>query len=237
MPDAPEEAFTSMPILGLGDALRRARSRLRGDPDRFLRHTRGVIHVGANIGQEAHRYDALGLHVLWVEPIPEIFARLNTNISRYPRQRALQALLTDREDVSYDFHVANNDGASSSILDFHLHKDVWPTVAFERSLVLQSTTLHSLVTKHAVDLSIFSALVMDTQGSELLVLRGAEPILSGFAFIKTEVADFESYSNCCQLTELTAFLSQRGFRESSRRAFAEHPGGGRYYDIVYQRLA
>ena len=59
---------------------------------------------------------------------------------------------------------------------------------------------------------LFPALVMDTQGSELLVLRGADPRLPSFAFIKTEVADFEAYSGCCQLAEVTAFLSARGFR-------------------------
>jgi len=36
--------------------LRRLRRLLGRDPNRFLRSTRGVIHVGANVGQERELY-------------------------------------------------------------------------------------------------------------------------------------------------------------------------------------
>jgi FkbM family methyltransferase len=224
----------SKPFSFLRRALRRIGSRTY-HPDRFLRGGGGVLHVGANVGQEADRYDALGLRVLWVEPIPEVFARLETNIAPYPNQRALQALLTDKHGVQCTFHVANNDGASSSLFDIHLHKDIWPAVRYDRSIQLQSTTLSALVGAHAIDLSVYPALVMDTQGSELLVLRGAESVLHKFAYIKTEVADFQAYAGCCELRDLSAFLSARGFREHSRKILAEHPAGGRYYNIIYRR--
>ena len=78
-------------------------------------------------------------------------------------------------------------------------------------------------------------LVMDTQGSELLVLKGAIPILQNFTYIKTEVPDFESYKGCCQLKDLQSFLTQHGFKEFSRHKFATHPNGGNYYDIIYKK--
>jgi hypothetical protein len=76
---------------------------------------------------------------------------------------------------------------------------------------------------------------MDTQGSELSVLRGAEPVLARFKFIKTEVPDFEAYEGCAQLRDIERFVTGHGFTELSRNAFARHPGGGRYYDVVYRR--
>jgi hypothetical protein len=78
---------------------------------------------------------------------------------------------------------------------------------------------------------------MDTQGSEMPVLKGAEPMLNRFKFVKTEVADFESYAGRCQLTDLERFMNGHGFREFSRHAFARHPNGGACYDVIYKRKA
>jgi FkbM family methyltransferase len=45
---------------------------------------RGVIHVGANIGQEALPYMLLGIpRVVFVEPVPEVFAQLRRNLSAF----------------------------------------------------------------------------------------------------------------------------------------------------------
>ena len=127
----------------LSRLLRRTKIALKRQPDRFLAEIRGVIHVGANTGQERDLYDRYGLSVLWVEPIPEIFATLRENIAGYRRQRAVQYLVTDRDGAEYTFHVASNNGASSSILDLKLHKEIWPEVSFTRELKLASVTLRT----------------------------------------------------------------------------------------------
>jgi FkbM family methyltransferase len=215
--------------------LRRLRRLLGHDPNRFLRSVRGVVHVGANVGQERDLYDRLNLDVLWIEPIPEVFSELQSNIASLPRQRALRCLITERDDAVYEFNVANNHGESSSILPLKEHRDVWPKVNFTRTITLQSTTLATLVERERIDLSRYDTLVMDTQGSELLVLRGAEPVLRHFRFVKTEVPDFEAYAGCARLDDIAAFLEARGFAEQSRHCFAERTGVGRYYDVVYAR--
>jgi len=217
--------------------LRRVRRLFGPDPNRFLRSVRGVVHVGANIGQERDLYRRHDLNVLWVEPIPDVFATLKANLAGSPRQRAIEALVTDRDDASYEFHVANNRGESSSILALKDHKDVWPKVEFTSTITLRSVTLATLLARGGIPASDYDALVMDTQGSELAVLRGAEPVLSQFKFIKTEVPDFEAYEGCAQLKDIDRFLTERGFTEVSRHPFAQHPGGGRYYDVVYGRVS
>jgi len=214
-----------------------ARSMLKRDPDKFLRKVSGVIHVGANTGPEIELYAKYGLGVIWIEPIPEVFEKLEANVANFSRQRALKCLVTDQDNVEYQFHIANNEGHSSSILDLNLHKDIWPQVAYEKTITLRSKTLPSLLEEEHVDHSEYDSLVMDTQGSELLVLKGAVSILENFNYIKTEVPDFESYTGCCQLTDIASFLARHGFREFSRYKFAEHPNGGSYYDVVYKRKA
>lgn len=220
----------------LGSLVRRTIADLR-DPDRFLNRASGVIHVGANTGQGRIRYEKRGLRVVWIEPIPEVFATLEENLRPFPRQTALRYLVADRDDVEHTFHIANNAGKSSSILELKLHKDVYPEVAYERSVTMRSITLASLLEREKIAAADYDALVMDVQGAELLVLKGAAPILGSFKFIKTEVAEFESYAGCCQPKDIDAFVRPYGFREIARNRFAEHPHGGGYYDIVYERKA
>jgi FkbM family methyltransferase len=215
--------------------LRRLRRLFSPDPNRFLRAARGVVHVGANVGQERDLYDRLGLDVLWIEPIPDVFATLTANIARFPRQRALECLVTDRDDVPYEFHIANNGGESSSILPLEQHRDLWPKVAFTSTITLRSSTLATLLERERVDLARYDTLVMDTQGSELLVLKGAGSLLDRFRFIKTEVPDFEAYAGCARLDDIAGFLQERGYAELIRNRFATRAGGGSYFDIVYGR--
>jgi len=55
-----------------------------------------------------------------------------------------------------------------------------------------------------------------------------------FDFIKTEVADFEVYANCCQLKDIDLFAREHGFEEMSRHVFTKTHAGN-CYDIVYKR--
>jgi FkbM family methyltransferase len=213
---------------------RRVKALFKPNPDRFLKQVTGVIHVGANSGQERNLYRRCGLRVIWIEPIPDVFQKLSANLSGYPDQRAFQYIVTDKDDSEYTFHIANNDGASSSILEMKMHHDIWPTIEYERTITLRSVTLPLFLQKERINAADYQALILDTQGAELLVLKGADPILS-FRFLKIEVPDFESYEGCCQLRDIGQFLLPRGFHEYSRHKFAERPSGGSYYDVVYER--
>jgi FkbM family methyltransferase len=222
-------------IVTLGKALiRRSKYLFKKNSDKLLKKVNGVIHVGANTGQERKLYAQYGLSVVWIEPIPEIFEKLQLNLIGFPKQIALKGLVTDYDDMEYHFHLANNNGASSSILDMNLHQDIWPEVGYEKTINLYSRKLSSLLNDNNVNISEYNMLVIDTQGSELLVLKGAESILNNFTFIQTEVPDFEAYKGCCQLKDLQSFLGERGYKEISRNRFATHPGGGNYYDIIFK---
>jgi FkbM family methyltransferase len=224
-------------ITGIKGALRRAgvidRKGLKG----FLRDVAGVIHVGAHTGQERSLYQQYRLRVLWIEPLTSLYEVLVENLAEYPAQRAVQALITDKDGCEYPFHIASNAGGSSSILELKLHEDIWPDVTTTETIMLRSRTLESLIKEKGIDPDDYDALVMDTQGSELLVLNGAGALVSGFKYIQTEVADFEAYEGCCQLEDIEAFMLGMEFREHARKMIAERPGGGAYYDIVYKRVS
>ena len=203
------------------------------DIDGFLRDAKGVVHIGANIGQEREMYNKLELRVLWIEPIPQLFNVLKQNIERYPKQRALQYLLTDQVQKAYEFKISNNMGRSSSIFDLAEHRTIWPHIDYIGTVTLRSETFNSMCEKERINLEHYDALVLDTQGSEFLVLKGAEAVLGHFKFIKVEAADFEAYSGCCRVQDIADYLAGFGFQETLRTEQASHPGGGKYFEIVY----
>ncbi len=77
-------------VCKLRSVARQLASPFRRNTERFLRKARGVIHVGANQGQERNLYAAYNLNVLWIEPIPEVFDQLTALIAPYAAQRALR---------------------------------------------------------------------------------------------------------------------------------------------------
>lgn len=201
----------------------------------YLSKVRGVIHIGANIGQECEIYAAYGLPVIWIEPIPEVFQKLVSNIAIFPEQKAYNYLVTDTDGEERTLYVADNEGASSSMLKFSEHTKMWPQVRFTTALKMKGARLASIIDTEKIDLAAFDALVLDTQGSELKILSGSREVLPGFSYIKVEVPNFESYEGCCQLDELNRFMVQQGFSEKSRIPFMHQPGVGTYFDVLYER--
>jgi len=199
-----------------------------------LRAASGVVHVGANTGQERELYHAHGLNVVWVEPIPAVFEELERNVAGFPKQRCVQALVADVDGREMTLHISSNDGASSSVFELGEHRDIWPEIAFVHDVRVSSVTLPTLLRAEGVNLEQHRLLAMDTQGSELMILKGAGALLREFQFISTEAADFEAYIGCAKRQEITAFLESHGFEEWSALPFAERPSGGRYYDILYR---
>ena len=202
--------------------------------NKFLLTVSGVVHVGANTGQERQVYSDFGLSVVWIEPIQEAFDELYNNIKTFKNQVAFKNLITDTENKDYNFHITNNNGQSSSIFELDQHKLMFPNVTHSKTITLKSMTLFTFFEKNQLDINKYQALILDTQGSELLVLKGSLPILKKFTFIKLEVADFEAYKGCCQLKEVNNFMIENGFKEFTRKLMSSG-GVGNYYEIVYKK--
>ncbi len=215
------------PYRTLSSRVRRPLHRLGLGLDSFLADVESVVHVGAHIGQERDDYDYHDLEVLWVEPNPEVFARLQENIKAYPKQRAVAALVTDRAGVMETLNIASNAAAASSILALKEHKRIWPHVDYSGMIEIESSILPDLLDRP------YDALVLDTQGAELLILKGCGDLVRQFRYIKTETADFELYDGYPQLSETTAFLARFGFREQRRKIMKTEPGIGTAYEIVF----
>jgi len=207
---------------------------LKKATNKILKEIDGVVHIGANTGQERDLYKNHNLNVLWIEPIPDVFTTLKENIANYPRQKAFQALLTDKHGKEYKFNIASNNGASSSILGLKKHNKLWPSVYYEKTLQIKSTTLQKLIIDKQINIKKYQALVLDTQGSELLVLKGSIGLLKNIKYISTEVANFESYKDCCKLDDMILFMNSNSFVEVNRTPFIESKDGEIYYEVLFK---
>lgn len=174
---------------------------------------RGVIHVGANQGQEFDSYRRAGLEsVIYIEPIPQIFAKLKERISVDGRHHAFNALCTDREGDEVEFHVASNSGQSSSIFEFGSHAEHHPEVTYIGTLRLRTTTLdHIVFGTPSLDPRLLDCLVLDVQGAEAKVLAGAKRTLGLCRFVFAEVGEGGVYRGDQPLEQIVDTLKAEGF--------------------------
>jgi FkbM family methyltransferase len=204
------------------------------EPLRFVLQASGVVHVGAHAGQEAWIYSALRKPVIWFEANPDLMGRLQQTIAKYHHQKAVNAVLLDRDDEVVDFLVTNYDGGSSSVLPLGGHKEMYPGIEVEQRQRLSSSTLKTQL--HKLDpKQRFDALVLDVQGAEVLVLKGAGTTLAQFRWIFAECADFEIYEGGCTYQSLSQWLSEHGFKEMQRYPKDHKPGLGSTFDILFVR--
>ena len=164
----------------------------------------GVIHCGARIGEERDDYAAVDCsNVWWIEGNPDVIPRLRENVEPLGHH-VIQALLSDTDDATITFHVTNNEGMSSSILEFGTHPTFSPQTVFEKHLELPTSRLDTLVSRYGIPDVNF--LAMDLQGAEAHCLRGATDLLPRLDYVMTEINKEEVYEGCAKVWELDELL-------------------------------
>jgi FkbM family methyltransferase len=174
---------------------------------------RGVIHVGANTGQEFEDYKRAELEsVVYIEPIPNVFEMLKKHVSSDPRHHPIQALCADRNGEEFEFNVASNTGQSSSIFALGSHAERYPHIKYERTIKLRSRTLDDVIfNTPRIRADILDCLVMDVQGAELKVILGAHRTLSQCRYVFTEINEGGLYEGDSSYDEVLAMLKPYGF--------------------------
>jgi len=190
----------------------------------------GVLHCGANEGQERALYDQLiNGEVLWIEAIPFVFEKLKENIKDYPKQTAIKACLSDEDNKTVAFNISDNEAQSSSMLEFGVHETIHPNVHFIDCISLKTTRLDTLFYLLERDISKINFLNLDLQGSELLALKGMGTLLNNIDYVITEVNAVETYKGCALMGEIDEFLSNFVRVETGQLV------GGAWSDALYIR--
>ena len=176
----------------------------------LLEACKGIIHVGAGLGEERFLYQQLGKMTLWIEAIPEVALKLANNIAGMENMTSLQALLWSQANETKKFHIANRSD-SSSILEFN-QTDLTHGLRMERAIELNTSTLDSVLLRSPQSFPKERLhLVIDTQGTELEVLKGSSATLSKSSSLKVEVSNFYVYEGGALVEEIDEFLEGFGF--------------------------
>ena len=177
----------------------------------------GIMQVGANTGQEVPLFEAHDVQfATLIEPLDGPFAALKAHAAHLPGYVMVQALCSDTDGDEVDFHLASNNGESSSILKptRHLKDHSW--VTFPQVVRVKTVTLDSvaqLVSSYRPEVcAATNMLYMDVQGAELKVLQGAAQVLNSVCYIYTEVGVGGSYEGDVELIDLMKFLRPYNFK-------------------------
>ena len=91
---------------------------------------KGVIHIGANEGQEKNIYKTFNINnILWIEADPKLAQTLNDSIN-HNDEPGIQVANFAASNVNKQstFFKTNNNGLSSSILKLKKHKTIFPSI-------------------------------------------------------------------------------------------------------------
>jgi FkbM family methyltransferase len=199
--------------------------------ERYNITPKGVIHVGANFGQEAEDYYNNEVeNVIWIEANPKSMDTLMSHLSKFVKQNPLLVLnecVSDKDGEEVTFNISNNEGQSSSFLDLEYHKIAHQEVYYTEQINLKTKTLNTIFKDF--DFSEYTFLNADIQGAELLMLKGATEILPKLNCLYLEVNEKELYKGCGLISEIDEFVKGFGFE----RVQTEWCGNFGWGDALY----
>jgi len=168
---------------------------------------KGVLHLGANIGEEFPVYNELGIRKqIWIEGNTDVFLKLKQNISSNPDAVALNYVVGD-ENKEVTFHISNNGSQSSSVLELGTHKQAHPEVHYVAHMHAQMRRVDTL----ELDLSGVDFLNVDLQGYDLKAIKGMGDLLRQFNWIYMEVNKEPLYEGCDLIDSVDLFMIANGF--------------------------
>lgn len=170
---------------------------------------KGILHVGAHECEEKAAYNSVlnvaDSNIVWVDA--------NDTLTKKNVARGISNCFTAVLDESAHpatFYLTNN-GQSSSLLEFGLHKEYHPHVSVIGSYSVMTETLTDFFSRTNLNPTNYNIWNFDIQGSELNVFKGSPELLKYVDVIYSEVNTGEVYKKCGTLNEMDTFLQPHGF--------------------------
>jgi FkbM family methyltransferase len=194
---------------------------------------RGVLHIGAHLGEELDVYRRLGIrNVVLVEAQPLLAAQLHSQARGFDDYRVFAVAAGNHHGTATMYTETANGSQSSSLLRPKKHVDQYPHIVFDGQITVVVAPLGEFLPDAGVDLGQYNLINMDIQGYELPALLGLGDRLRGFDAILVEVNRDELYEGCTRVEELDGYLGTFGFdRVETNWA------GGTWGDAFYTRTS
>lgn len=190
---------------------------------------KGLIHVGASRAEEIEIYsNTLGIKdILYIEANPENEPDLKKAIANFPGAKVAIFAASDTNGTM-DFHVTSNKGLSSSLLKLNKHLKMSPDVKPAKTIKVDQKRLDDYLATTPDSGANYNLMVVDTQGAELMVFKGAQNTLTHIDAIISELNFTELYSGGVLLPDLDTFLLQNGFYRVATQPVTKGYGDGLY---------
>lgn len=185
---------------------------------------RGIVHIGANSGQELEDYLDHGIsHIIFIEPVNKAFAALTTHVDRTLQMRKKQVpdkgwdvrcvpeCIAETTGKTVILYITDNGAESSSMLPMKEHLTAHPDVKVVDKQVAQTVSYKDMADFYHIEPDGYNFLNIDVQGAELMVLRGMKECINGFDYVYVEVNEKELYEGCAKAQEIHDFLTSAGF--------------------------
>lgn len=182
---------------------------------------RGVLHIGAFIGEEMSLYEQLNIkNIILFEPLSKHLMELHLRVS--DRATIVPTALGNYNGealINVSFTKENGRpwhqrgcGASSSVLEPSKHLEQYPHIVFTRQEKVKMTRLDDYVVDNNINIDDYNMINIDVQGYELEVFKGAVNTLNHIDYIISEVNRDEVYKDCAKVEEIDEFLIPYGFQ-------------------------
>lgn len=186
----------------------------------------GCIHVGAHHAQEHADYVAAGIkRFAYVEPCAAAFNLLKNKFGAYHHIQLFNVACGDVEGEQVMYTGSQNEGQSNSLLKMQKHLQIHPGITLPNTELVTVKRLDSLGLAHKG----YQLLVMDCQGFEGRVLKGAAETLKQVNYVYTEVNRDAVYEGCTMVAELDELLNEFDRVETGTWV------GGMWSDALYIR--
>lgn len=196
---------------------------------------RGIIQVGSHWAEEYECFKDEGINFfVFIEPCKAAFEVIRKKIEPINLDKTNSTFIScfNRAISNYEGTAimnieTKNNGQSNSLLKPKKHLESYPDIVFNGEEEVKVSTLDSL------DFDIFgrgqtNMLVMDTQGTELSVLKGGIETLQFIDYIYTEINTDDVYENCCRVEEMDEFLILFGFKRVETKMTSQGWGDAFY---------
>jgi len=169
------------------------------------------------------------------EPVPQIFELLQNNTKNFSQIHCFQLALSNKNGcapfvVSEEKNRPNIPSAAGSLL---IPKEHWKnsSTLFNKMIVVPTIILDDWAKKN--DISNVDFLWLDTQGTELDILKSSPGILATVKVIYIEVEFIEAYAGQPLYSDIKKFLEAQGFKVIARDF--DDPPKHWYGNVVFVR--
>ena len=183
----------------------------------------GVIHVGANDGDEVPWYlEHSEGPVLCFEPHPAAFARGVERFKDEPRVRYVNCALGDQSETLL-FHVPadGDDEKTSSRKAIPTKGHRWTRTKAGESIAVPVMTFGEWAARSGFRMYPFNFVVVDPQGMSMEVLRGFGTYLNYVDLLSVELSETPIFEGETPAAEVVEWL-EREFRLHRRSDVKEH---------------